>query len=351
MSRTLLQLWGAMSKELGDYVSSTTTAAGSGDKNTFIDASMACYPDEYFKDWYVHLTVADEYRRIESFLSPSGTFKAPYAFSALVATSIAYTLHKYDPTWKTTCINQALFDVFPDYYEFVVDELYGQTDYGESPNEFNKYAYTIPSTFHNLPTEIYVQDAYYGTHTGSDDAAVLTDSAANWTVNELAGLQIHNKTDGSEIAVDSNTSTTVTGTLAGGTDNDWDKDDEYIIRKPNAMPIRLAGYEAIATASGSWQIYVPAIREGQILLLVGKEYFDDLSAIDSTVELTIPEEKVVAKKAASRLFETLAKMVGSRDATRFMALSGTLNTDYSNALRKSPMENLKGKLRCNWNWK
>jgi len=68
-----------------------------------------------------------------------------------------------------------------------------------------------------------------GTHTGSNDASVLTDSASTWRVNELVGHTIYNFTDSSSATVLSNTATTVTATLAGGTDNDWDTDDIYYI--------------------------------------------------------------------------------------------------------------------------
>jgi len=68
-----------------------------------------------------------------------------------------------------------------------------------------------------------------GTHDGLDNVAVLTDTSQSWTVNEFAGMEIYNLTDGSQATIVSNTADTVTGALGGGTDNDWDIDDEYII--------------------------------------------------------------------------------------------------------------------------
>jgi len=66
-----------------------------------------------------------------------------------------------------------------------------------------------------------------GTHTGANNAAVLTDSNAVWRINEWVGETISNTTDGSTATVISNTATTITATLAGGTDNDWDTSDAY----------------------------------------------------------------------------------------------------------------------------
>jgi len=68
-----------------------------------------------------------------------------------------------------------------------------------------------------------------GTHTGADDASVLTDSAQDWDTNELVGLRVYNTTDGSSGLVTANTSTTVTATLSGGAQNDWDTGDAYYL--------------------------------------------------------------------------------------------------------------------------
>jgi hypothetical protein len=74
-----------------------------------------------------------------------------------------------------------------------------------------------------------------GTHTGADDAPAMTDDTQSWTDGELVygdlnGAKIYNLTDGSDCVVTSNTSTTVTCTLAGGADNDWDAGDRYTLQ-------------------------------------------------------------------------------------------------------------------------
>jgi len=74
-----------------------------------------------------------------------------------------------------------------------------------------------------------------GTHDGSGNAAVLTDSTQSWTTNELVGKRINNFTDGSSTIITANTATTVTGVLSGGTDDDWDVSDSYIIGAMSAI--------------------------------------------------------------------------------------------------------------------
>jgi hypothetical protein len=72
-----------------------------------------------------------------------------------------------------------------------------------------------------------------GSGVGADDtsssAAFMTDSGESFTVNEFVGWTIYNITDGSSAVITSNTATQVYGTLSGGTDNDWDSGDKYVI--------------------------------------------------------------------------------------------------------------------------
>lgn len=84
----------------------------------------------------------------------------------------------------------------------------------------------------------HTDDATYplmtGTHKGADDASVLSDSGADFMscgVDPDVGQLVLNDTDGSEGVVTAVTEDTVTCTLAGGTDNDWDNGDTYIILK------------------------------------------------------------------------------------------------------------------------
>lgn len=63
------------------------------------------------------------------------------------------------------------------------------------------------------------------THTGADDAAVLTDSTGGFNLlTTLVGYTLTNTTDSSSGTITANTSTTITATLTGG-ENDWDTDD------------------------------------------------------------------------------------------------------------------------------
>ena len=70
-----------------------------------------------------------------------------------------------------------------------------------------------------------------GSHTGAADASVLTDSDQTWVVDEWVGYHVLNTTDGSRGLVTENTATTITAVLGGGTEDDWDASDAYLIAK------------------------------------------------------------------------------------------------------------------------
>ena len=74
---------------------------------------------------------------------------------------------------------------------------------------------------------------FSGAHTAAgNNATVMTDSGAAFTVDALIGWKIYNITDGSYGIITDNDATTVTvAALVGGTDNDWDTNDQYEINR------------------------------------------------------------------------------------------------------------------------
>ena len=73
-----------------------------------------------------------------------------------------------------------------------------------------------------------------GTHDGAGNSATLIDSTVRWP-QSLVGGTVANTTDGSSgtITAISGDMTTITATLSGGTDNDWDAADAYTITPPS----------------------------------------------------------------------------------------------------------------------
>lgn len=65
-----------------------------------------------------------------------------------------------------------------------------------------------------------------GFHSGQS-SATLVDGAKSWQLNEFVGFQLYNLTDGSRCTITGNSATTVTCSLAGGSNNSWVSGDAY----------------------------------------------------------------------------------------------------------------------------
>jgi len=70
----------------------------------------------------------------------------------------------------------------------------------------------------------------YGTHAGANNQATLQPTSPRWIADALIGATVYNITDGSSATITDNSEDVVTANLAGGTDNDWDTNDVFLIR-------------------------------------------------------------------------------------------------------------------------
>lgn len=71
-----------------------------------------------------------------------------------------------------------------------------------------------------------------GVDDGAGNAAFLTDSVGDFINKGVqVGDTVNNTTDGSSATITAVTATVISGTLSGGTGDDWDVSDEYTIDK------------------------------------------------------------------------------------------------------------------------
>lgn len=135
-----------------------------------------------------------------------------------------------------------------------------------------------------------------GSHTGaSGQATVMTDSNASFTVDALIGWKIYNITDGSYGIITDNDATTVTvAALVGGTDNDWDLNDDYEINQSLAivrseqtitdLGIRIGGENAGDATSPNRGVPGAGGRENEFVLRPNTSYvFRFASSVNGNV--------------------------------------------------------------------
>lgn len=169
----------------------------------------------------------------------------------------------------------------------------------------------------NVLSEVF--DVFYrGRHTGADNASVLTDyndSRKNVSFNfldEVVGKTIYNLTDGSSGTIISVTANTITATLAGGTDNDWDTDDEYVVGEralnvlstiigvppaPTTQP-PLDGYATIA--DGRKVVAVPGTAEALVAAPTPAKKVEIMALPTNTLSVAVGASTVVALPGTER---------------------------------------------------
>ena len=116
------------SKFINDYWASTTTSAGSGTFNTLVDTSLSRFGDDQIIDFYVRITgtgnLQYDVRRITQFVSATGTVFVDPPFSETVASGTDYQIHRYDPSLKFECLDEARLreDVFEHAFRLIYDD-------------------------------------------------------------------------------------------------------------------------------------------------------------------------------------------------------------------------------------
>ena len=93
-----------------------------------------------------------------------------------------------------------------------------------------------------------------GVQDGGDDAALMTDGGESLTVDAYIGMTVYNVTDGSSCTITDNAGTTITCTLAGGTGDDWDDGDVWVV----GPGPKQSGSAFFVSPSGTLKIYHPA---------------------------------------------------------------------------------------------
>jgi hypothetical protein len=135
---------------------------------------------------------------------------------------------------------------------------------------------TISSTFVGTCTvlrkmsKLNVRMTNYGTHTGADAAAALTDTKiVGVTADELIGLWVRNENTLGMGLITDNTANVVTATLAGGSDTKWDAGEKWSMWEvidEFSSPQKLIGTEP--EGEGEYLVIMSAYTSGTARVLL-----------------------------------------------------------------------------------
>lgn len=158
-----------------------------------------------------------------------------------------------------------------------------------------------------------------GAHDGSANASAVTDSSASFTTNALVGRVIHNVTDGSSATITANTATTITGTLSGGTDNDWDVGDIYYISNKVTFQ-KMSNRANVSSSPGFWP-------EEQVLTGYSAQTFSTgQTVVDMSTAFTNWDDYLIPPKGYSILMSVSDSGSGAGTAITRLRKDNTVST-------------------------
>ena len=167
------------SKFINDYWEDSTTSAGSASFNTLVDTSLARFGDDQILDFYVRITGAGnlqyEIRRITQFISSTGTVFVDPPFSEQVPTSLEYQIHRYDPSLKFQCLDEARLR--DDVFEHAFRLIYDDTSTSDGLSDW----YDINPDIRSGPMYVVVEDPQSVNTDWNILSNPVGDSMTNWT--------------------------------------------------------------------------------------------------------------------------------------------------------------------------
>ena len=177
------------SKFINDYWEDTTTSAGSASFNTLVDTSLARFGDDQILDFYVRITgtgtLQYEIRRITQFISSTGTVFVAPPFSEQVPTSLDYQIHRYDPSLKFQCLDEARLR--DDVFEHAFRLIYDDTSTSDGLSDW----YDINPDIRSGPMYVFVEDPQSVNADWNVLSNPVGDSMTSWTANNTTATIVN----------------------------------------------------------------------------------------------------------------------------------------------------------------
>jgi hypothetical protein len=124
-----------------------------------------------------------------------------------------------------------------------------------------------------------------GTHTGSNNVQTLSDDNASFPTegHGLEGRTVYNTSDSSSCVITANTGSTITCSLSGGSEDDWDYNDNYIVYAKSSAynVVRGNTFRSDGGASGDDRVdtHVMILKNSDYTLVEGNTYYESGSEL------------------------------------------------------------------------
>ena len=178
-----------LSKFINDYWADATTSAGATDYSSLVDTSLSRFGDDQIVDFYVRITgtgnLQYQVRRITQFVSATGTVIVEPPFSEQVPTSLDYQIHRYDPSLKFECLDEARLrdDVFEHAFRLIYDDTTTSDGLSDS--------YDINPDVRSGPMYVFVEDPQSVDADWNVLSNPVGDSVTNWTATNTTATIVN----------------------------------------------------------------------------------------------------------------------------------------------------------------
>lgn len=144
MTTSLTTMREKVAKEIGAYISGTTTANGNTDGTSLVCSDLMEYADDHLKGKYITVPTDSSFetRKIKNSKKVSGTVIFEVPFTSQVTSSTAFKIYDLNPTDIDSEINQAIKDAYPDLCQIINDVTI--------ITEERQNKYTLPSTVEDV---------------------------------------------------------------------------------------------------------------------------------------------------------------------------------------------------------
>ncbi len=175
-----------------------------------------------------------------------------------------------------------------------------------------------------------------GRHTETGGNSFLKDPARSWTTNQWVGHRVYNRTDNSSGIITANTANTVTATLTGGVENDWDDGDKYEIMTDSFIRLYWSSANILTLAFNDTGGVHSSTWDATGIITAGTTYVMEINytgsgmslKVNDVVRTTISTDINFSTLPTDAYFGSAADGTQASDCTisNFTALTPTENT-------------------------
>lgn len=305
-------------EEFIEAVAVISEADAGSDDTKIVDAALSVYGDGYFADWWIYITsgaASGDIRQVETFDQGTTTLTPFVNFSAAVANTDTYELHKNNPDAVKRSINDALLSIYPKLYKKIVFEALGQDDLANNAASGQPEVEVTDDTLFFEGQKVTVKD-----DNASEDATILSIAAATNKLTMTANLTNAYTTAANALVIAKsgkyfNLGATIGNARVTGL---FVKADDDSTRK------RITAFEIILSLAGERQIYFPdhtVSVDDQTFIIEAMGKLEEVTDPTDTITLEDRRVNLLYAETAYHFYVRQANDISSADIERLIALA------------------------------